>query len=103
MGHARGIARIRHYYIEVAPLMEKYLVHSTHDDDKAVLSDRAVKQSRWQSLMSTAGVVSVIAGVFAGVVVKAIAGLTVTVSGSPGNRSFRAKRFPYAVTTFEPG
>ncbi|UWU18264.1 hypothetical protein N2599_23715 (plasmid) [Rhizobium sullae] len=101
MGHARGIARIRHYYIEVAPLMEKYLVHSTHDDDKAVLSDRAGKQSRWQSFMSTAGVVSVIAGgiagVFAGVVVKAIAGLTVTVSGSPGNRSFRAKRFPYAA------
>ncbi|TCS07466.1 hypothetical protein [Rhizobium sp. BK418] len=31
MVHARGIARIHHYYIEIAPLMEKYLIHSTHE------------------------------------------------------------------------
>ncbi len=84
MVHARGIARIRHYYVEVAPLMEKYLVHSIHDDGQAVLSDKALKQSRWQSFMSTAGLVSVIAGaiagVFAGVVVKTAAGSGVPVA-----------------------
>ncbi|MGK9168450.1 hypothetical protein KXR53_19210 [Inquilinus limosus] len=82
MVHARGIARIRHYYVEIAPLMEKYLIHSTHDDDQAVLTDKSLEPSRWQSFMSTAGLVSVIAGaiagVFAGVVVKAVAGSTVT-------------------------
>lgn len=84
MVHARGIARIRHFYVEVAPPMEKYLIHSTHDDDQAVLSDKAFRPSRWQSFMSTAGLVSVIAGaiagVFAGVVVKTAAGSSVTVA-----------------------
>src|SRR5919109_4205327 len=31
MVHARGMARIRHYYVELAPSMQRYLVHSVHD------------------------------------------------------------------------
>ncbi|MEZ2126250.1 MULTISPECIES: hypothetical protein [unclassified Sinorhizobium] len=78
MVHARGMARIRHYYIEVAPLMERYLVHATHDDDLAVRSDKGLRPSYWQSFMSTAGMVSMIdgaiAGVFAGIIAKAVSG-----------------------------
>ena len=88
MVHARGIARVRHYYVEMAPSMEKYLVHSTHDDDQALLSDEALTPSRWQSFMSTAGVVSVItgaiAGVFAGIVVRTFIGATVGVAAIVG-------------------
>src|SRR5919197_1462309 len=29
MIHARGMARIRHYYAEIAPSMRRYLVHAT--------------------------------------------------------------------------
>jgi hypothetical protein len=55
MEHARGIARVRHYYVEIAPSTAKYLVHATHDDDQALLADKALEPSRWQSYMSTAG------------------------------------------------
>lgn len=78
MVHARGIARVRHYYVETAPSLEKYLIHSTHDDDQAVLTDKALAPSHWQSFISAAGLVSVIAGAIAGVftaiVVKALGG-----------------------------
>jgi hypothetical protein len=78
MVHARGMARIRHYYGEPAPVVQKYLVHSTHDDRSAVLLDKGLKPSPLQYFMSTAGMVSTInaaiAGVFAGVVATAIVG-----------------------------
>jgi hypothetical protein len=79
MVHARGIARIRHYYVDMAPTMRRYLIHSMHDDEEAVLADKALRQSRWQSFLSTAGMVgainSVIGGVFAGVAAKALFGI----------------------------
>ncbi|MBR0664847.1 hypothetical protein GXW71_10835 [Roseomonas hellenica] len=92
MVHARGIARARHYYVELAPSVEKYLVHATHDDDEALLTDKALKPSRWQSFMSTAGLVSVIAsaiaGVFVGVVTKTLLGVTVGAVVVPGAIAF---------------
>ncbi|MBR0642641.1 hypothetical protein GXW73_07300 [Roseomonas hellenica] len=92
MVHARGIARARHYYVELAPSVEKYLVHATHDDDEALLTDKALKPSRWQSFMSTAGLVSVIAsaiaGVFVGVVTKTLLGVTVGAAVVPGAIAF---------------
>lgn len=74
MVHARGMARIRHYYIEQAPSLRRYFVHAIHDDCQAVLIDKAMQPSHWQSFISTAGMVStissVIAGVLAGVIVR---------------------------------
>ncbi|GAB1581101.1 hypothetical protein [Phyllobacterium phragmitis] len=76
MVHARGMARIRHYYVEIAPITQKYLVHSTHDDRSAVLADKGLKPSPLQYFMTTAGMVSVIsgasAGVFTGIVTAAV-------------------------------
>lgn len=79
MVHARGMARIRHYYIEIAPAMQRYLVHSTHDSEQAVLfTDVGLRPMRWQSFMSTAGMVNVInaaiAGVFTGVMARTVLG-----------------------------
>jgi hypothetical protein len=80
MVHARGIARIRHYYVELAPSMRRYLIHSIHDDYLGMLAELGLRPSPWQSFMTTAGMVSVIdgaiAGVFTGLVVKAADGLT---------------------------
>ena len=80
MVHARGIARIRHYYVELAPSMLRYLIHSIHDDYLGMLDDLNLKPSAWQSFMTTSGMVSVINGViaavFTGLVVEAVDGST---------------------------
>src|SRR5215212_1938627 len=41
---ARGINRIRHYYVEVAPDLEKYFILSTHDDMHGMLQNMGVQQ-----------------------------------------------------------
>jgi uncharacterized membrane protein YeaQ/YmgE (transglycosylase-associated protein family) len=80
MVHARGIARIRHYYVELAPSMRRYLIHSIHDDYLGMLGDVGLKPSSWQSFMTTSGMVSVIdgaiAGVFTGLMARAAGGST---------------------------
>jgi hypothetical protein len=78
MVHARGIARIRHYYVEIIPALQRYLIHSIHDDDQALLADKALKPSHWQSFLSTAGMVSAIdsaiGGVFVGIAARLVIG-----------------------------
>jgi hypothetical protein len=97
MVHARGMARIRHYYVELAPSMQRYLVHAIHDDHLALLNDTSLKQSHWQSFMSAAGLVSVIngaiAGVFVGVVAKVMIGVTIGPAVAPGILAFLASIF----------
>jgi hypothetical protein len=78
MVHARGMARIRHYYVEAAPVLQKYLIHSTHDDRSALLVDKGLKPSSLQYFMTTGGMVSVISGAIAGV----FAGTVAAVVGS---------------------
>lgn len=70
---SRGINRIRHYYTEIAPEMEKYFILSTHDDMEGMLQNMgASKGGWWQLFVSTHGLVnvinSVLAAVFAGLV-----------------------------------
>ena len=81
MVHARGMARIRHYYVELTPSIEPYLIHSIHDDRSAVLIDKGLRPAPLQYFMSSAGMVSaissVIAGVFAGMIVKSIFGVPI--------------------------
>ncbi|MEI9414238.1 hypothetical protein [Mesorhizobium sp. Cs1321R2N1] len=84
MVHARGMARIRHYYVEHAPVMEYYLIHSTHDDQSAVRVDKGLRSSPWQFFVTAAGMVSVIssaiAGVFSSVVVTSVIGPAIPLS-----------------------
>lgn len=83
MVHARGIARIRHYYVELAPSMRPYFINSIHDDYLGMLGEMGLRPTLWQSFMTIAGMVSVIdgaiAGVFTGLVVKAADNSTVAV------------------------
>lgn len=94
MVHARGMARIRHYYAELAPPMRQYLIHSTHDDDLALSVDRGFRPSTWQSFMSTAGMVGVIdsaiAGVFAAVLAGSVARAPVAIAVALGLLAFAA-------------
>lgn len=88
MVHARGMARIRHYYVESAPVMRRYLIHAIHDDRSAVLVHKGLKSSPWQFFVTTAGMVSTIngaiAGVFAGVVAQSAISLPVFLSVGVG-------------------
>ena len=65
---ARGINRIRHFYVELAPEAEKYFILSTHDDiGSASLRHLGLVAPWWQMFMTAAGVVEVINGVVGGV------------------------------------
>jgi hypothetical protein len=75
MVHARGMARIRHYFVERSPGVRSYLMHSPHDDYRGALDSFGLRLTGFQSFMTTAGMVnvisSVIAGVFIGLAIKA--------------------------------
>ncbi len=71
--YARGINRIRHFYVELAPQMQDYFIQSTHDDAAGVFTNMGIQASRWQLLLTSAGMVSVINGVTAGALAVLIA------------------------------
>jgi hypothetical protein len=91
MVHARGMARIRHYYVEVAPEVRRYLIHSIHDDRSALSVDKAFRPSRWQFFATASGMVgtisSVIVGVFAAIVARSVAGLAIELSVMVGSQA----------------
>jgi hypothetical protein len=59
----RGINRIRHFYVELAPQMHDYFLLPTHDDAAGVF-----RRARWwQGFLTLAGILAVINGMLAGV------------------------------------
>jgi hypothetical protein len=67
--YARGINRIRHYYIEVAPEVRRYFIQSVHDDTAGALRGMGITPpgSTWELFQTSAGMVAVINGVIGGV------------------------------------
>jgi hypothetical protein len=90
MIHSRGINRIRHYYVELAPEVGRYFIHSTHDDVAGAVQNMGIvpKESWWQHLVTNAGMVavvnSVLAGVFTGMLVRFVTSLPVYVAAGAG-------------------
>lgn len=78
MLHSRGINRIRHYYVELAPETKRYFIHSAHDDVAGALHNMGINpsSSQWQHFVTNAGMVSVINSVLAGVFFGLILGFT---------------------------
>jgi hypothetical protein len=72
---ARGINRIRHFYLEFVPQAEPYFILSAHDDVAGVLQNMGVRPSPWQLGLTTAGTIGVINSVVAGVVAGLLASL----------------------------
>ena len=89
---SRGINRIRHLYTEIAPRSNKLFILSSHDDVKGFLWNMGVEDSPWQLLVSAAGLVSVINGilaaVFVGLVVYAVAQPSIIVCIGAGVAAF---------------
>ncbi|QHT70617.1 hypothetical protein GXP67_30170 [Rhodocytophaga rosea] len=90
MVHSRGINRIRHYYVELAPKLKPYFIHSIHDDVASAVRDMGIMptHSFWQHLVTNAGMIAVInsilIGVFSGMVLRFVNLLPVygfTISG----------------------
>lgn len=74
--YARGINRIRHYYVESAPEVRRYFIQSTHDDTVGALRGMGIvpTDSKWDLFQTSAGMVavinSVLGGVFAGLLIR---------------------------------
>jgi hypothetical protein len=98
--HARGMSRIRHYYLEQAPELARYFVHSSHDDLSGVLEDMAIYVparpsflwKAWQRFIAISGVVgainSVLAGVFTAMIGRNGVGLGLPLSVAIGVTTF---------------
>lgn len=65
--YARGINRIRHFYLEHAPEMRRYFILSDSDDDIGAMRNMGASYSRWQGFLTTAGMIAVIDSIIAGV------------------------------------
>jgi hypothetical protein len=94
MIHSRGINRIRHYYLELAPEVRRYFIHSAHDDVPGALHNMGIvpSSSEWQHFVTNAGMIAVINSVLAGVFAGLLAGLAsswpIYVSGGLGIAAF---------------
>jgi hypothetical protein len=66
---ARGINRIRHFYLETVPQAEPYFILSANDDAPGVLRNMGIQPSRWQMFLTTAGMIGVLNSVVAAVAV----------------------------------
>ena len=67
--HARGINRVRHYYLEIAPQLEPYFIHTTHDYITGMIVDMGIRPSQWQTYLTSSTMLSFIASVMLGVLV----------------------------------
>jgi hypothetical protein len=62
----RGINRIRHFYVELAPQVKDYFILSIHDDEAGVHGNMGMQMSWWQLFLTTAGMIAVIDSLLAG-------------------------------------
>ena len=65
--YVREINRIRHFYVETVPGIEKYFVLSHHDDDHSVHWSMGMHVGRRESLLTAAAAVGVVNSVVGGV------------------------------------
>jgi hypothetical protein len=63
----QGMNRIRHYFTEVAPGIEQYLVLSPFDDVEGTLASMALKRSPFQMFYSSSTMVAVINSILFGI------------------------------------
>ncbi len=62
----RGINRIRHFYVELAPQVKDYFILSIHDDEAGTHGNMSMQMSWWQLFLTTAGMIAVINSILAG-------------------------------------
>ena len=96
--YARGINRIRHYYLEVAPELKPYFVLSDRDDMDGVLTNMGLAPGgRLQVFFTTAGMIGVINSVLVGAFVG---GLTRLALGEDLRVIFAAATLGFGVSAW---
>jgi hypothetical protein len=78
--YARGMNRIRHYFVERTPDVVPYVILSTHDDTAGVMWNIGIERSSWQMWLTTAGIIAMITAILIGV----FASLAVSAAGLGG-------------------
>jgi len=84
---ARGLARIRHWYLEHARELAPYFLTTTHDDFAGMVAEMGVRTGPLQLFMSTEAVIAFVDSVLLGVLISMVgvlqlhAGLLVAVGG----------------------
>jgi len=77
---ARGVNRLRHCHVELAPAIQDYFILSTHDDEQSAFLNMGLRWSPSQVFLTTPGMIafidSVLAGAFAGLLVSYLFALT---------------------------
>jgi hypothetical protein len=88
MIHGFGIKQIRRYYVELAPEARRYLIHSIDDDAFDALESVGIVPLKWQLFLTNSGMVAVIngviAGVFAGMLVRFTTSLSIYAGAGSG-------------------
>jgi hypothetical protein len=64
--HLKGIARIRHYYLRLAPELRDYFVQPDHDDAAGMLEAVGLGRPGWQEALTTAGMAAVLTSAVGG-------------------------------------
>ena len=80
MLYARGINRIRRFYLETVPEAAPYFILTAHDDAAGVMRNMAIRPSPWQRFLTTAGTIGVVNSVVAAVAT----GIALDVARLPG-------------------
>ncbi len=62
----RGMNRIRHFYVELAPQVKDYLILSTHDDEAGDHGNMCMPRKWWELFLTTAGMIAAINSILAG-------------------------------------
>jgi hypothetical protein len=74
--YARGINRIRHFYLEQAPQMQPYFILAPYDDVDSIVGSLGIRASWWQIFVITPGMIavinSVLVGSFVGILLAAL-------------------------------
>lgn len=69
----RGMNRLRHFYVELAPQIKDYFILSINDDEIGVHGNICMPKLWWQLFLTTAGMIaainSILAGAFAGLLI----------------------------------
>jgi hypothetical protein len=94
MLYQMGMNRIRHFYLEVAPELERYFVLPTTDDRTSTLAPTGVERSRWNWMTGISGMIAAVNSLVAGV----LAGLTAHQAGAPAVVAWPAGVLGFAVS-----
>jgi len=74
--YGQGMARIRHYFLELAPQMRRYFVLPSTDDPWANLGVVGIRTAWWQGLLTSGALIialdSIVGGSFIGLLVSMV-------------------------------